>query len=316
MNNNTAIIVGGTGQYGITLGHLLAKKKFKVIVTSRYSHKIRLYNQKYSKLKFVKLDIYNKKKISFLLKKTKPSILFYFAGQSSPLISFKKIKETFDSNYLGCKNFLDIINKNNFDIKFFNAASSEMYGRVKKKIDLNTPKNPLNPYGKAKKKSFELVKMYREKFGMSNYNLIMFNTESFLRDKNFLIAKICIGAIGAFKKREKLLLNNTVVSREWNWCEEQCALITKLISKHPQDFILSNGKLYSIKQMLKFAFDYFNLNYKNFVVVKFNKLKKNEVEKKRSNSKQCLRMNNINFESKIFGKKLIIKMIKYYLNEK
>lgn len=77
---------------------------------------------------------------------------------------------------------------------------------------------------------------------MKNYNAIMSNTESTLRNKEFLISKICLGAINAFHKNEKLRLNNTIVSREWNWCEEQCALMMKFLSKKPQDFILSNGK--------------------------------------------------------------------------
>ena len=65
---------------------------------------------------------------------------------------FLKKKETFKSNYEGCKNFLDIIHKNSLKIKFLNATSSEMYGHVRNKIDLKTPKKPLNPYGDAKKK--------------------------------------------------------------------------------------------------------------------------------------------------------------------
>ena len=77
-----------------------------------------------------------------------------------------------------------------------------------------------------------------------NYNGIMFNTESFLRDKNFLIPKICMGAINAFKNGKELRLNNVIVSREWNWCSEQCELMLKFLRKKPQDFILSNGKSY------------------------------------------------------------------------
>ena len=67
--------------------------------------------------------------------------------------------------------------------------------------------------------------------------------------------------------------------------------------------------------MLKFSFQYFNLNYKNYVKVKFSKLNKNEVKSKKSNIKKYLKRNNIKFEAKIYGKKLIYKMIKYYLND-
>jgi GDPmannose 4,6-dehydratase len=144
----------------------------------------------------------------------------------------------------------------------------------------------------------------------------MFNTESYLRDKDFIIAKICIGAIKAFRYQENLTLNNTLVTREWNWCDEQCHLLLKFLNKKPQDFILSNGKYFSLKQMLNFAFGYFNLDYKIFVKTKFKRLKKSEVKVKKSNYKKYLKINNINFESKIFGKKLIYKMINYYLRKK
>ena len=311
----STIIIGGTGQYGITLGHLLFKKKFNVFVTSRFNNKINLFQKKYPKIKFIKLNIYKKKEIEIILKKIKPYSVFYFAGQSSPQKSIYKKIETLKSNYEGCKNTLDVIYKNNLNLKFFNAASSEMYGHISGKIDLKTPKRPLNPYGEAKKKSFNLVKKYRNNLGMQNYNAVMFNTESFLRNKNFVIAKICIGAIMAFKKKKKISLNNILVSREWNWCSEQCNLLFLFQKKKPQDFILSNGKSYSIKQMCKFAFEYFDLNYKDFVNIRFKKLKKNEVKNKQSDSEKYFRKNKINFNSKIFGKKLIHKMIGYYLDE-
>ncbi len=309
------MIIGGTGQYGITLSQILIKKKIKTYITSRSNKKIRLLKQKYPKIDFIKLSIYNKNKIEFLIKKINPSIIFYFAGQSSPKKSFLRKKETFKSNYGGCKNFLDIIHKNNLKIKFFNATSSEMYGRIRNKIDLKTPKKPLNPYGYAKKKSFDLVKKYRDLYQMPNYNAIMFNTDSYLRNRNFLIAKICIGAIKAYKNKKKITLNNILVSREWNWCEEQCQVLFKFLRKKPQDFILSNGKYYSIEQMLNFAYQYFNLDFKKFVNVKFKKLKKNEVKEKRSDFKKYYKINKITFKSKIFGKKLIHKMIEFYIKE-
>ena len=200
--NKKVIIIGGTGQYGITLSQILIKNNFKLFITSRSSKKIQDLKKIYHKVEFIKLSIYNKKQIEILLNRIKPSVLFYFAGQSSPKKSFKYKTETLKSNYTGCKIFLDIIYKNNYKIKFFNATSSEMYGHIHNKIDLKTPKKPLNPYGVAKKKSFNLVKKYRELYGMSNYNAIMFNTDSILRNRDFLISKICIGAIKAFRNKK------------------------------------------------------------------------------------------------------------------
>lgn len=316
MKNFSSIIIGGTGQFGIHIGQLLQKKNYNVFITSRKNTKNAITKKSFKKIKLIKLDIYNKKKIKKVLTKIKPNLVFYFAGQSSPQLSFKKKNETYKSNYIGCKNILEVIKENNIKCKFLNAASSEMYGHLNQKINLLTAKNPLSPYGYAKKKSFNLVKKYREKYKMKNYNAILFNSESFLRKKNFLIPKICLAAIKAHKHGRKTSLNNVLVSREWNWCESQCELILKILKKEPQDFISSNGKSYSIKEMLTFAFDYFKLNYEDYIIIKNTTLNQNEVKSKKSDYLKCLRRNKIKMNYKIYGKYLIIKMIKFYLNDK
>ena len=316
MKNFTAIIIGGTGQFGLILSLLLLNKNFKIFITSRYKKKINILKKKYPHINFVKLNIYNKVRLKVLLKKINPDYIFYFAGQSSPKMSFAKKEQTMKSNYVGCKNVLKIICENNINTKFYNASSSEMYGHVKGKITLKTKKNPLNPYGLSKKKSFELVKKYRERFDLDASNLILFNTESHLRDKNFLISKICRAAILAHKNDKKTIINNIITKREWNWCEEQCRFIVKFLKKPPQDFIISNGKSYSIRQMLQYAFGYFNLDYKDFIIIRYKKLKKNEVRNKISDNQFSLKKNNIKLKHRIYGKKIIYKMINYYLQNK
>ena len=82
-----------------------------------------------------------------------------------------------------------------------------MYGKVSGKISLKTPKHPVNPYGEAKLKAFNITKFYREKFNLKTYNAVIFNTESLLRRKEFLIPKICLAAI---KAKKKALHNATV----------------------------------------------------------------------------------------------------------
>ena len=136
----------------------------------------------------------------------------------------------------------------------------------KKKIGLKTKKNPISPYGFAKLKSYQITKKFREKYNLSTYNAIIFNTESTLREKDYLIPKICIAAINAKKLGKKTEFGNLKIAREWNWCSEQCEYLLKFLTKKPQDFILSNGKLFTAIQMVKFAFDYFNIDYKPFIL--------------------------------------------------
>ena len=165
-----SLIIGGTGQFGISLKNQLNKKKQKVIITSRFKKSV--IKNKFFEV--VVLNIYNKERIFKIIKKHKPQNIFYFAGQSSPTLSFVKKKETLRSNYTGCKNVLECIYKIDKDIKFIYAASSEMYGKIKGKISLKSKKLPVNPYGISKLKGFNLTKLYREKYNLKAYNVIIF----------------------------------------------------------------------------------------------------------------------------------------------
>ena len=316
MKNLVAIIVGGTGQFGIITSEFLLKKNYKVIITTRSINKKKKLFKKHSNLKLYKLDIYNKIIINKLLYKYKPSLVFYFAGQSSPAKSFLYKKETYKSNVLGCKNFLDVILKNNYNCKFVNASSCEMYGKINNKIKVSTIKKPINPYGLSKLKSFEITKKYRETHNIKTYNAIIFNTESFFREKSYLIPKICLAAIYAKKYNLKTEFGNLKISREWNWCPEQVKYLLEFIRKKPQDFILSNGKNYSALQMLRFAFKYFNLNYKNYILINKKKFfRKKDMLQKKSDWKSCLIKNKINRKVLIYGNQLTTKLIEHYLKK-
>ena len=266
MKKPNAIIVGGTGQFGITLSNQLLKKKNLVTITTRSLLKAKKkFNNK--KINIKKLDVLNIEQIKKLLLKYKPKIIFYLAGQSSPGKSFYTKKETFLSNFTGCSNFLKVLKKYNLSSKFINFSSCEIYGDYKKKISIETKKKPISPYGFAKLKAHNETKKYREKYNLKSYNAVIFNTESIYRPKNYLIPKICMAAINAKKNNLKTKFGNIKITREWNWCDEQCKYLLKFIQKKPQDFILSNGKYFSANQMLKFAFGFFNLNYKKFIII-------------------------------------------------
>ena len=304
-----SMIIGGTGQFGITLKNQLNKKNKRVIITSRFKKSI----IKKKQFEIVVLDIFNKEKIFKIIKKYKPQNIFYFAGQSSPKISFIKKNETLRSNYIGCKNVLESVYKIDKNINFFYASSSEIYGKIKGEISLNSKKYPVNPYGISKLKGLNITKLYREKYKLKASSAIIFNTESTLRDKSFLIPKICIAAINAHKYNLKTAFGNLDIKREWNWCDDQCELLIKFLKKKPQDFIISNGKCLSAKQMLKFAFDYFNLDYKMYIFKDKQFLRPVDIKIKTSKYKESLIKNKITKKNFTYGKKIINLMIKNYL---
>jgi GDPmannose 4,6-dehydratase len=315
MNKPIAIIVGGTGQFGINISNLLLKKKYKVIITTRFLKKKKLIKRS-KNLNIYKLDVYNKTKIKKIIDKYNPNIIFYLAGQSSPKKSFILKKETYKSNVLGCKNILDILNSyKNQNCKFLNAASCEIYGNASGKININSFKRPVNPYGKAKLESFKITKKFREIQNLKTYNAVIFNTESYLREINYLIPKICIAAIEAKKFNKKTKFGNINVSREWNWCEEQSKYMLKFLEKKPQDFILSNGKNFSVRKMLKFAFDYFKLDYKRYILIDKKFFRPRDVKIVKSNYSYCLKRNGIKRKNSIYGQKIIQLLIKNYLKK-
>lgn len=317
MINKISIIVGGSGQLGISLAKLLLKKKYKVIITTRNlasaKKKIPFRNKN---LKLIKINILKKNEINNLLTKIRPNLIFYFAGQSSVHLSFKKIKITYLSNVKGCQNFLEILHENKIKSKFINASSSEIFAKTPNKLNIYSEKKPISPYGKAKLLSFNKTKFFRERKKINSYNAVFFNTESYYRDKNYLIPKICLAAINAKKYNKKTFFGNLNIIREWNWSDEQTVYLMKFINKKPQDFILSNGFCYSAKDMLSYAFEYFNLDYKEFIQANIKFKRENDFYYRRSNFTNCLKRNNIKRNSKIYGKKLIHKLIKNYLNEK
>ena len=315
MNKSVAIIVGGTGQFGVILSKKLVKKNYKVIITTRSLAKAKLIFKTNKSLLLKKLDVLKKDKIKSLLLEFDPKIIFYFAGESSPKKSFIKKKQTYLSNFVGCKNFLEVIFKNKIKSKFLNATSCEIYANTKKKINLDTKKNPISPYGISKLKSYNITRKYRSEYNLSSYNAVIFNTESTLRKKYYLIPKICLAAIKAKKFGKKTKFGNLEIAREWNWCDEQCEYLLKFLEKKPQDFILSNGKLFTATQMIKFAFNYFKINYENYTTIDRKFFRKCDFNLRKSNFKKCLARNNIKGKHLIYGKKIIYKLIKHYLNE-
>ena len=314
-----ALIIGGTGQIGVYLANQLLKKKYKVFISSRKiteakRNKFKIINI-YKKVNFIKLNLYNKKKVKELIKKIKPDNIYYLAGQSSVDKSFKKPKETIISNFYGCKNVLESLKEIKFSGKFLNIASSEIFGNQKGFKSLNKKLKPVSPYGKAKLRSFNLTKNFRKKFKLKTYNAILFNCDSILRPKNFVIPKICLSAIRAFNgDKQKIKFGDLNVVRDWGWVEEYVEGIYKITENKPNDIIIATGKFFKLKDIIKYAYNFFNLNWKDYII-QTNKLKRpQEISEVKVNTKQT--ENKIGWKAKTDGKKVILKLIKYYLKKK
>ena len=309
MNKKINLIIG-SGVLGAYLSADLIKKKEKVIVTTRSLRK-KMYNYNYlkiqKKVKFEKLDIKNKTSIKKIINKYRPEKIFYLAGQSSITKSLKSQKETFQSHFTGTKNFLDALKEKNLKIKFFKANSGYIFAPNKGKIDLNCKfSSNKNPYIRAQKETFKLLKKYRQ-FGLNLSNLVLMQVESPLRPKDFFIKKVCLGA----KNCHKIKVGNINTYRDYSWITEVVKAIilsSKLTSK---DFIISAGRKISGKEILAAAYKLNKLDFRKYYLIDKKFYRKNENKYLISSVKNSLNLEkNFNFKFKIFGNSLIKKMYK------
>jgi len=313
------LIIGGTGHIGSFLASFLLNKR-KVYITTRNITETKIKNFKILKIKkkinFLKLNVLNINNITQILKKVKPHEIYYLAGQSSIDKSFLKKKITLVSNYLGCKNILNVLKKINFKGKFLNIASSEMFGNKKKAISIKSKLNPVSPYGLSKKKSFLLTKYFRKKYKLNTYNIVMFNCDSILRPKNFLLPKIALSSILAKKKIKKQFeFGNINLIRDWGDAEDYVKAMHKILQKKPDDIIIASGKSYKISYLIKFAFSYLKLDWKKFIFFSNKKfLRPREIYKNQADLSYTAK--KIKWTPKTDAKTLIIKLINYYLKKK
>lgn len=309
MNKKINLIIG-SGVLGAYLSADLIKKKEKIIVTTRSLRK-EMYNYNYlkiqKKIKFEKLNVNNKSSIKKIINKYKPEKIFYFAGQSSLTKSLKSQKETFQSHYNGTKSFLDVLKKNKLKIKFFKANSGYIFNPNKGKIDLNCKfSSNKNPYIKAQKETFKLLKKYRQ-FGLNLSNLVLMQVESPLRPKDFFIKKVCLGA----KNCHKIKVGNINTYRDYSWITEVVKAIILLSEFSSKDFIISAGRKISGKEILATAYKLNKLDFRKYYLIDKKFYRKNENKYLISSVKNSLNLEkNFNFKFKIFGNSLIKKMYK------
>lgn len=310
----TALIVG-SGVIGAYLAKALIKKNFNTIITTR---KLKNYKKNYKKLniskkvEFIKLNLNHVAKISEILKKNKPDLIYYFAGQRSIPQSFIKPKATYLSNHIGAKNFLKVIIKQKLNTKFFKANSGYIFNGEKSKISLSSKLvKPDSPYTRSQIASYKLIKRYRS-LGLSCYSLIFFNIESNISSKDFVAKKICYSCREIKKNRLKeIILGNINTVRDFSWAPEIVKGIYLIKNLKPQDVIMGSGVPMKIKDFIFHAFNFYKLDYKKYITFNKKFFRKNERLKIVASMKETLLLlSKWNWKTKIYGKQLVYKMCK------
>jgi len=278
-----ALITGITGQDGSYLAELLLSKGYAVygIIRRSSSFNTGRIDHIFDKLNLVYGDLTDGSGLSTILLDIEPDEVYNLGAQSHVKVSFDQPVYTVNVDALGTINLLEAIRSLKNPPKFYQASSSEMFGKVQETPQSETtPFYPRSPYGCAKLYSYWQTVNYREAYGLFACNGILFNHESPRRGETFVTRKITM-AVARIKAglQDKLYLGNLNAKRDWGYAGDYVeAMWLMLQQDEPDDFVIATGKTYSVKDFLAEAFEYVGLDWKNHVVVDPKYFRPSEVD--------------------------------------
>lgn len=268
----TAIITGITGQDGSYLAELLLKKGYQVIGVARRSSTVNYERIQHfiDDITVVQGDLQDQGSLLSLLEEYKPSEVYNLAAQSFVPTSWNQPALTGDVTALGVTRMLEAIRFVNPKIRFYQASSSEMFGKVMEVPQSeNTPFYPRSPYGVAKVYGHWITINYRESFDMFATSGILFNHESPRRGMEFVTRKIS-NAVASIKlgKSKELRLGNLEAQRDWGFAGDYVeAMWLMLQQDHPDNYVIGTGETHPVREFCEIAFSHVDLDYKDYVVM-------------------------------------------------
>ncbi len=268
----TAIITGITGQDGSYLAELLLKKGYRVIGVARRSSTVNYERIEHivDDITVVQGDLQDQGSLLALLEEYKPTEVYNLAAQSFVPTSWNQPALTGDVTAIGVTRILEAIRFVNPKIRFYQASSSEMFGKVlevPQKED--TPFYPRSPYGVAKVYGHWITVNYRESFDMFATSGILFNHESPRRGMEFVTRKIS-NAVASIKlgKSKELRLGNLEAQRDWGFAGDYVeAMWLMLQQDHADNYVVGTGETHSVREFCEIAFSRVDLDYKEYVVM-------------------------------------------------
>lgn len=262
----TALITGITGQDGSYLTEFLIDKGYEVhgiirrsssFNTGRIEHLYRDPHVNNRKMILHYGDLTDSSNLSRLIEKIVPDEIYNLAGQSHVKVSFEVPEYTAEVNGLGTLRLLDAIREVGIHTKFYQASTSELYGKVVESPQTeNTPFYPRSPYAIAKLYSFWTVKNYREAYQLFACNGILFNHESPRRGETFVTRKItrAVARINA-RLQEKLFLGYLDAKRDWGYAPDYIEGMWLMLQQDkPDDYLLATGENHSVREFTELAF--------------------------------------------------------------
>jgi GDPmannose 4,6-dehydratase len=268
----TAFITGITGQDGSYLAELLLGKGYRVVGMTRRSSTAT--NERVAhladRIEMVSGDLLDQHSLVQALRDTKPDEVYNLAAQSFVPTSWNQPVLTGEFTGLGVTRMLEAVRSVDMDIRFYQASSSEMFGRVRA-VPQNelTPFHPRSPYGVAKAYGHFLTVNYRESYGLFAVSGILFNHESPRRGLEFVSRKVTDGVARiANGLADSLPMGNLEAERDWGFAGDYVeAMWMMLQHDEPQDYVISTGQANSVRELCRIAFDRVGLDYQQYVIV-------------------------------------------------
>ena len=273
MTKKTALITGVTGQDGAYLAKLLLSKNYEVHGIKRRSSSFNT-----GRLESIYVDPHEKRQRFFLhygdltdssnliriIQKTRPDEIYNLGAQSHVQVSFETPEYTANSDALGTIRLLEAIRTLNLikKVRFYQASTSEMYGKSMPPQNESTKFQPRSPYAAAKLYSYWVTVNYREAYGLFASNGILFNHESPLRGETFVTRKITRAVASILKgKQDKLYLGNLDAKRDWGHAKDYVEGMWKILQyNQPEDFVLATGNSYTVREFCEIAFKEIGIN--------------------------------------------------------
>lgn len=257
-----AIITGITGQDGAYLSKLLLEKGYKVTGLIRSTYGSNLSRLKYlnvlDKIELLECDQSDLSQVLNIIASHKPDEVYNLAAQSSVSLSFQQPIGTINFNIQSVLNMLEAIRLLNPAIRFYQASTSEMFGKVNDlPITEESIVHPLSPYAISKVTAHYVCINYRESYNLYTSCGILFNHESYLRGETFFVKKVIKGAIDIkYGKREFLEVGNLDIKRDFGWSEKYVEAMWLLLQQDkPDDYIISSGKSITLREVVYYVFD-------------------------------------------------------------
>lgn len=266
-----ALVTGITGQDGSYLAELLLEKGYDVygMVRRASTETFERVDHLRDKMEFIQADLLDQLSLIKMLEETQPDEIYNLAAQSFVPTSWKQPVLTGEFTALGVTRLLDAMRIVCPKAKFYQASSSEMYGKVLEVPQSETtPFYPRSPYAAAKAYGHYITVNYRESYDLYAVSGILFNHESPRRGKEFVTRKITDGVacikLGVSKE---LRLGNTDARRDWGHAADYVrAMYLMLQQDEPDDYVVAMGHQHSVKEFLEIAFGHVDLHYEDYVV--------------------------------------------------